>query len=135
MLDAAQFPVESNICLSLLRGPGGENDGGSSTSPSGRDQPVRHAGSGRGPGGAEAGNAPNTVLAAACSILGPRHAQQAGQAVRALVEGFTAAGLRSAVDEEFDLSLVDFDGAANLFVSDRPDAKAEALLNGLQAAA
>ena len=48
----------------------------------------------------EAGNAPNTVLAAACSILGPRHAEQARQAVRALVEGFTAAGLRSALDEE-----------------------------------
>ena len=35
MLDAAQFPVESNICLSLPRGPGSENDR-RSMPPSGR---------------------------------------------------------------------------------------------------
>jgi succinyl-CoA synthetase alpha subunit len=134
MLDAAQFPVESNICLSLLKGPGSENDRKLVNVAVGAEinlfgTPALAAAQ----AAREAGNAPNTVLAAACSILGPRHADGARQAVRVLVEGFTAAGLRSALDEEFDLGLVDFDGAANLFVSDRPDSKAEALLNGLQA--
>ena len=133
MLDAAQFPVESNICLSLLRGPGSENDRRLINAAVGAEinlfgTPALAAAQAARRGG----NAPNTVLAAACGILGPRYAQQARQAVRALVEGFTAAGLRSAVDEEFDLSLVQFDGTASLFVSDRPDAKAEALLHGLQ---
>ena len=69
----------------------------------------------------------------ACSIVGPRSVNQARQAVRALVEHFAEAGLRSAVDETFDLSQVQFDGATDLFVSDQADTKAEALLDGLQA--
>src|SRR5919112_4243354 len=134
MLDAAQFPVESDICLSLLRDPG-----------SGNDRALVNAAVGAGinlcgtpalaaaQAAREAGSAPNTVLAAACSIIGPRHGEQERRAVRTLVEGFTEAGLRSAVDESFDLSQVRFDGGADMFVSYHPDAKAEALLNGLQA--
>ena len=81
----------------------------------------------------EAGNAPNTVLAAACSIVGPTICEQARQAVRCTVEGFTAAGLRSAARRGVrPRPGSQFDGTASLFVSDRPDAKAEALLHGLQ---
>ena len=133
MLDAAQFPVESNICLSLLRGPGSENDqrlinaavGQRSTCSARRPwRPPRRR--------ARAAMRPTRFWRRAASWV---HDMRAGrQAVRALVEGFTPP-VTSAADEEFDLGLVQFDGTASLFVSDRPDAKAEALLHGLQARA
>ena len=82
----------------------------------------------------EGGNAPNTVLAAACSILGPRMGSRRGGPCACWWSGFAAAGMTSAVDESFDLSLVGFDGAdGDLFVSEAPDRKAEALLQGLEA--
>jgi succinyl-CoA synthetase alpha subunit len=134
MLDAALLPIESNICLSLLREPGSENDHALVNTAVGAEINLFGAPSLLAAQAArEGGNAPNTVLAAACSIVGPRYADGARQVVRALVERFSAAGLKSAVDEEFDLSLVDFDGmGGKLFVSAEPDTRADALLKGLQ---
>ncbi len=135
MLDAAQFPVESNICLSLLREPGGPNERALVNAIVGSQinlfgTPALAAAQ----AAREAGNAPNAVLAAACSVLGPRHAEKARKAVRLLVEGFAAAGLKSARDEAFDVSRVAFEWALDgLFVSDQPDRNAEELLEGLEA--
>ncbi len=44
----------------------------------------------------EAGNAPNSVLAAAASIVGPRRQEAARKALRDLIERFAAAGLQDA---------------------------------------
>ncbi len=135
MLDAAQFPIESNICLSLLREAGGPNEHALVNAAVGSEinlfgTPALAAAQ----AAREGGNAPNTVLAAACSILGPRHGEKARRAVRVLVEQFAAAGMKSADDEAFDLGRVGFDGAdGDLFVSEAPDRKAEGLLKGLEA--
>jgi succinyl-CoA synthetase alpha subunit len=135
MLDAAQFPIESNICLSLLREAGGPNEHALVNAAVGSEinlfgTPALAAAQ----AAREGGNAPNTVLAAACSILGPRHGEKARRAVRVLVERFAAAGMKSADDEAFDLGRVGFDGAdGDLFVSETPDRKAEGLLKGLEA--
>jgi succinyl-CoA synthetase alpha subunit len=135
MLDAAQFPIESNICLSLLREAGGPNERALVNAAVGSEinlfgTPALAAAQ----AARESGNAPNTVLAAACSILGPRHGEKARRAVRVLVERFAAAGMKSADDEAFDLGRVGFDGAdGDLFVSETPDRKAEGLLKGLEA--
>ena len=80
----------------------------------------------------EAGNAPNSVLAAAASIVGPRRQEAARKAMRELIERFAEAGLQSAVDEGFDLSKVRSD-ARELFLADKPDPKATAMLAGLKA--
>ena len=134
MLDAAQYPIESNVCLALLHEPGGENDQklvnvaiNAELNLSG-DATLIAAQASR-----EAGNAPNSVLAAAASIVGPRRQQAARDALRELIDLFVRAGdLHDARDEHFDVSKVRT-SATQLFVSEARDAKAAAMLEGLEA--
>jgi len=134
MLEAAQYPLEANLCLALLHEPGSENDRalvnvavGAAVNLHG-DPALAAAEAAR-----EAGNAPNSVLAAAASIMGPRRAQRARSAVQALIERFAPAGLASACDETFDVGSTTTDIAVrSLFVSDQPDPRAEAMLTGLK---
>ena len=73
MLDAAREPFESNLCLAILREPNGPNDNALANVAIAAhvnlhgDPMLAAADAAR-----EAGNAPNSVLAAAASILGPR---------------------------------------------------------------
>src|SRR5213079_483543 len=72
MLEAAQFPMESNICLALLHEPGGENDCKLVNVTVGPDRnlygkaTLAAAEARRDPG-----HAPNCVLAAGASTVGP----------------------------------------------------------------
>src|SRR5437763_4505226 len=107
MLEAAQYPLECNVSLALLHEAGGENDRklvnvavGAELNLHGKPElAAAHA-------AREAGNAPNSVLAAAASISGPRRAQRAREAARALIDLFSRAGLKSALDEGFDVSAI-----------------------------
>src|SRR5207253_7098849 len=126
-------PMEANVCLALLHEHGGENDRklinvaiGAELDLHG-DATLAAAQAAR-----DAGNAPNSVLAAAVSIVGPRRQEAARNALRELIERFAEAGLQQATDESFDLGSVG-SGARALFVGDQPDAKAGAMLAGLQA--
>ena len=133
MLQAALFPMESNVGLALLHEPGGENDRKLVDVAVGaainlfNDASLAAAEAAR-----EAGNAPNSVLAAAVSIVGPRRQEAARTALTELIERFAEAGLGDARDETFDIGKV---GKARrgLFVSDAPDAKADAMVDGLKA--
>ena len=79
------------------------------------------------------GNAPNTVMAAAVSIVGPARAQRARQAAQTLIELFSRARLADALDEKFDVKAVAADARSReLFVAERRDAKAEAMLTALE---
>src|SRR5437773_3214778 len=135
MLDAAQYSIESNVNLALLHEPGGDNDRklinvaiGAEVNLHG-DPALAAAQASR-----EAGNTPNSVLAAAASIVGPRRAQRAREAAQVLIDAFSRAGLKSAQDETFDLRSIPADGVPRqLFVSDKRDGKAEAMLAGLKA--
>jgi succinyl-CoA synthetase alpha subunit len=133
MLEAAQYPMESNVCLALLHEPGGENDRklvnvaiGAEVNLYG-DATLAAAQASR-----QAGNAPNSVLAAAISIVGPRRQDAARKALREMIEHFAKAGLHDGRDETFDLAKV-ASAARELFVTDRPDSKADAMLAGLEA--
>jgi succinyl-CoA synthetase alpha subunit len=133
MLQAAQYPLEANGGLALLHEPGGENDRklinvaiGAEVNLHG-DPALAAAQAAR-----EAGNAPNSVLAAAVSIIGPRRQEAARTAMRQLIERFAAAGLQSATDESFDLSKVGSE-TRELFLADKADPKADAMLAGLKA--
>ena len=135
MLDAARNPFETNLVLALLREAAGENDRALANVAVAAyvnlygDPALAAAQAAR-----EAGNAPNTVLAAACSIVGPRRAERARKLVRLLTGRFAEAGLRSALDEGFNLGAVATDEATRaLFSAEQPDAKAEAMLAGLRA--
>lgn len=56
-----------------------------------------------------AGNAPNIVMAAAVSIIGPNRVERAQRLTRALIDGFDDAGLADAHDESFDLTKLSFE--------------------------
>lgn len=135
MLDAAQYSVESNFCLALLHEAGGDNDCklvnvaiGAELNLHG-DPALAAAQAAR-----DAGNAPNSVLAAACSIAGPRRAAGARQVVHALIELFGNAGLKDAMDPGFDVGKVVTDTATRaLLVGPQADPRAQALLDGLAA--
>ena len=135
MLDAAQYPLETNITLALLHETGGANDRKLVNVAIGAEldlhgSPALSAAQ----AARESGNAPNSVLATAASIVGPRSAERARQATSALIDIFSVAGLASAEDEGFDVTTIDADQTRrDLFVGAARDAKAEAMLAGLKA--
>ncbi len=135
MLEAAQQPLEANVNLALFHELGGENDRklinvaiGAALNLHG-DPALAAAEAAR-----AAGNAPNSVLAAAASIVGPRRAEHARLAARTLIDRFAAAGLASALDESFDVRSIATDATARaLFVGSARDPAAEAMLDALRA--
>src|SRR6202162_401831 len=135
MLDAAQYPLETNINLALLHETGGANDRKLINVAIGAELDLHGSPALTAAQAArESGNAPNSVLAAAASIVGPRSAERARLATSALIDMFAAAGLASAVDESFDVGTIAADKAKrDLFVGAARDAKAEAMLAGLKA--
>ncbi len=137
MLDAAQHPLESNVSLALLHEPGGENDRKLINVAIGAELNLHgHPELAAAQAARETGNAPNSVLAAAASIVGPRRAQRAREAAVALIDLFARAGVKSALDEGFDVGSILTDAATrDLFVTGTCDAKAEAMLAGLKARA
>jgi succinyl-CoA synthetase alpha subunit len=134
MLDAAQHPFEANVNLALLHEPGNENACrlinvaiGASLNLYG--QPALAAAQ----AAREAGNAPNSVLAAAAALTGPRCQEGSRKALRVLIDQFAAAGMRDEQDESFDTSRLRIDGAASLLTVKTADPLAQAMLAGLQA--
>ena len=132
MLDAAQYPLEGNIGLALLKEPGGENDRrlvnvavGAFLNLHG-DATLAAAQASR-----DAGNAPNAVLAAALAIVGPRRTERSRAIARELIERFATAGLRDALDEGFELAPLLKAGGESM-VGAQPDPRAQAMLDGLR---
>ena len=131
MLDAATHSLEANVSLALLHEFGGENDEKlidvaiaafvnlHGTPELAAAQAAR-----------EAGNAPNAILAAAASIIGPNRQRAARDAAKWMIDRFSAAGLTSALDENFDIARIDASGSEPFF-ADSSDPRAEAMLAGL----
>lgn len=133
MLEAAQYPLEANVCLALLHEPGGENDRRLVNVAVGAELDLRgDAALVAAQAAREAGNAPNSALAAAACILGPARQAAARTATAALIDAFATAGLKNALDERFDLGRIDACDP-RLFVAPRADTKACAMLAALKA--
>ena len=133
ILEAAKRTLESNLCHALMREPVGENDSAlmnvaiaAGVNLHG-DAMLTAAQASR-----EAGNAPNAVLSAACSIYGPKRAEVARQATDVLVDLFAHSGLQDARDESFDFKNIAIKEKA-LFIGTEPDPRAEAMLTALAA--
>jgi len=131
MLDAATRSLEANVNLALLHEPGGENDEklinvavAASVNLHGTPELVAAQAA------REAGNAPNAILAAAASIVGPNRQRAARDAAQWLIDHFSAAGLTNALDDSFDIGQIDGTGSEPLF-TDARDPRAEAMLAGL----
>lgn len=135
VLESAQYSLEANVGLALLKEPGGENDRkllsvaiGAHLNLHG-DPMLAAAQAAR-----EAGNAPNAVMAAAVALLGPMRLQAARDAATWLIDHFAAAGLRDALDEDFDLAPLLAAGVDEpLLQAVQPDPRAQAMLEGLRA--
>jgi succinyl-CoA synthetase alpha subunit len=137
MLDAATLPLESNVALALVHDKGGENDRkliapavAAYINLHGRPELAAAQAS------REAGNAPNSVLAAAAAIVGPKRQLAAREALKFMIERFHAAGLGmefgASLSESFDIAKVDASGHPGL-TSDSPDGRARALVDGVKA--
>jgi succinyl-CoA synthetase alpha subunit len=133
MLDAAQYPLEANVALALLHEPGGENDRRLINVAIGAGLNLHgHPALAAAQAAREAGNAPNSVLAAAAALIGPRCQEASRKALRVLIDQFAAAGLRDARDETFDTSAIRLE-AAGVLTGNTIDPLAQAMLSGLEA--
>ncbi|MGS5088084.1 CoA-binding protein [Hydrogenophaga sp. A37] len=134
VLDAAQYSLEANVGLALLKEPGGENDRKLVSVAVGAwlnlhgEATLVAAQAAR-----DAGNAPNAVLAAALAIVGPRRTGPARAIAGQLIERFSAAGLKDALDEGFPLDGLPDTPEAELMLGAHADPLAQAMLDGLRA--
>ncbi|HZC14592.1 MAG TPA: hypothetical protein VE270_11300, partial [Thermoleophilaceae bacterium] len=135
VLDLARQPLEANLALPLVHEGAGENDRallnvavGAELNLHG-DPALAAADAAR-----AAGNSPNTVMAAAASIVGPGRVARALRASEALIALFANSGLDDAGDEAFDLARIAVtDEARGALVGDGPDRRAEAMLEAVAA--
>ncbi|MBI4206894.1 MAG: CoA-binding protein [Betaproteobacteria bacterium] len=134
ILECARQPLESNLCQALMREHNGANDNaminvviGAEVNLHG-DPMLAAADASR-----AAGNAPNAVLSAAASILGPGRIDAARRAADTLIDLFAHSGLLDARDESFDLrKIVVSDAARARFMADSRDPKAQAMVKAVQ---
>ncbi len=69
----------------------------------------------------DAGNAPNAVMAAAASIVGPKRVERALACTRTLIELFLGSGLKEGSQEGFDFSGITMDAATRALFTQRED--------------
>ncbi len=135
ILDAARYPLESNYCLALLREHNDDNDNAlfNTAVAAGVNlngdfitcvaDAVRAA-----------GNSPNTVLSAACAVVGPGRVSAARAAADVLIDLFGHAGLSTGDQTGFDFSALQPSAEQrSQLLGDTTDPKAAAMLAGLVA--
>ncbi len=135
ILDTSKMGLESNLCLNLVREPNGDNDNilfnvaVTSYINLHGDAILAAADAAY-----QAGNTPNTVLAAACTILGPARVEGAAKAADTLIDLFAHSGIENADDEDADISAIEVSPEQLACLTGKePDAKAEAMLEALEA--
>lgn len=135
ILDTAKLPLESNLCLALVHEQNDENDNAlynvavASEVNLHNDVILAACDASR-----AAGNAPNSVVATATSIVGPGRASAACDAADVLIELFGHSGLKRADDPDFVTSNIKPtpEQLAKL-VGKAADPKAKAMLAALKA--
>jgi len=130
ILDCSKQPLESNLCLALVRELNDDNDNAlfnlavaAHVNLHG-DAALAAAEASR-----EAGNAPNTAITAAVALLGPKRVDAARAAADSLTEIFAHSELLKGDDEQAKINpaTATAEQLATL-VSDKADARAEAML-------
>ncbi len=120
VLDLALEPLEANFALPLVHEIAGPNDRAmlniaiASEINLVGDPALAAADAAR-----EAGNSPNTVMAAAAAIIGPKRVERALACTKALIDLFASSGLVDARDESLDTSAIALDAKTRaLFLAD-----------------
>lgn len=133
VLDSSLKPLESSLCQALVGEHNGVNDNAmvnvaiAANLNLHGDMMIATADASR-----AAGNAPNVVLSAVLSMLGPNRVNSARIAVDSLIELFARAGVGDARDENFNLNKINIaDEIRQRFVSKETDDQAEAILQAV----
>jgi succinyl-CoA synthetase alpha subunit len=137
VLDLAVLPLEANFALPLVHEIASANDRvmldiavAAETNLVG-DPALMAAEAAR-----EAGNSPNTIIAAAAAIIGPKRVQRALACAARLIDLFAHSGLLDARDETFDCSGITVDESTRALFSaaaaEADDPRPEAMLKAVR---
>jgi succinyl-CoA synthetase alpha subunit len=137
VLDLAVLPLEANFALPLVHEIAGANDRAilditvaAETNLVG-DPALMAAEAAR-----EAGNSPNTIMAAAATIIGPKRVERTLACARRLIDLFAPSGLLDARDEAFDYSKIKVDDSVCALFSataaEADDPRPEAMLKAVR---
>ena len=138
VLDLALQPLQANFALPLVHEAAGPNDRAMLDIAVAAEvnlvgDPILVAAD----AAREAGNSPNTVMAAAAAIVGPKRVERALACTRALIDLFAGSGLKEGHHVDFDASGIRIDAATRaLFMArddERDDPRAEAMLAAVKA--
>ena len=133
-MTSAKYPLESNCCLALIREHNDANDNALFNTAIAAEVNLNEIAVKVADAARESGSAPNTVLASACALVGPKSVAAARKAADVLIDLFGLSGLKTGDQDGFDFSGI----KANpeqlaALVGKNPDAKAAAMLAGLKA--
>jgi succinyl-CoA synthetase alpha subunit len=137
VLELALLPLEANFALPLVHEIASENDRAmldiavaAETNLVG-DPALAAAEAAR-----EAGNSPNTIMAAAAAIVGPKRVQRALACAARLIDLFAYSGLADSRDESFDLRAIKIDPDTRALLAataaEADDARPEAMLKAVR---
>src|SRR3954452_6859171 len=137
VLDLALQPLQANFALPLVHESAGPNDRAMLDIAVAAEvnlvgDPVLVAAD----AARAAGNSPNTIMAAAAAIVGPKRVERALACTRALIDLFTGSGLKEGHHVDFDSSHIAVDGATRaLFMArddEAEDSHPEAMLHAVR---
>jgi len=136
VLDLALLPLEANFALPLVHEIASEDDRAMlDIAVAAEINLVGDAALGAADAAREAGNSPNTVMAAAAAIIGPKRIDRALVCSRNLIDLFARSGLLDSHDEGFDFSAVKLDAnSRELFLAradEAGDPRPEAMLKAV----
>jgi succinyl-CoA synthetase alpha subunit len=136
VLDLALLPLEANFALPLVHEIASEDDRAMlDIAVAAEINLVGDAALGAADAAREAGNSPNTVMAAAAAIIGPKRIERALVCSRNLIDLFASSGLLDSHDEGFDFSAVKLDAnSRELFLAradEAGDPRPEAMLKAV----
>lgn len=138
VLDLALQPLEANFALPLVHEIASENDGAMlDIAVAAEINMVGDVALTAAEGAREAGNSPNTIMAAAAAVIGPRRVERVLACTKALIGIFAHSGLQDGRDEGFDTGRINFDDKTRgLFLatpSEADDPRPEAMLRAVRA--
>ena len=137
VLDLALLPLEANFALPLVHEIAAENDRAMlDIAVAAEINLVGDPALAAADAAREAGNSPNTVMAAAAALIGPKRIERALLSAKRLIDLFVHSGLLDAHDESVDLSAIKVDAKTRaLFLAtaaEANDPRPEAMLKAVR---
>jgi succinyl-CoA synthetase alpha subunit len=136
VLELAVQPLEANFALPLVHEIAGENDRAMlDIAVAAEMNLVGDAALAAAQAAREAGNSPNTIMAAAVSIIGPKRVDRVLACSKALIDLFAHTGLIDGHDETFDCSAIRVEKPELFFATEAEadDPRPEAMLRAVRA--